>query len=89
VVTGAVVATLAVTDWAPPPLNCTEELDKPHVGAGVTAGVTAQLTLTVPVNDPVGAMVKSKLAVCLGWEKLWTLRRRSSARSCLAGLPFR
>ena len=42
----------------------TEELDRPQVGrAGVTAGVMAQLRFTVPVNDPVGASARLKLAV--------------------------
>jgi hypothetical protein len=64
VVTGAVVATLTVTVCVPVPVSCTEELDKPQVGAGVTTGVMAQLKSTVPLNDPVGAMARLKLAVC-------------------------
>jgi hypothetical protein len=63
-VPGAVVATFTVTVCALLPLTCTEELDRPQVGAGVTTGVMAQLRFTVPVNDPVGASARLKFAVC-------------------------
>lgn len=67
----AVVATFTVTDCVPLPLIGTEELDRLQIGAGVTAGVIAQVRLTVPVNDPVGASTRLKLAVCpalIVWE---------------------
>lgn len=64
VVTGAVVATLTVTVCVPVPVSCTDELDKPQVGAGVTTGVMAQLRSTVPLNDPAGASARLKFAVC-------------------------
>lgn len=64
VVKGAVVPTFTVTDWGVVPLICTDELDKLHVGAGVTTGVTAQLRFTVPLNVPDPARLRLKLAVC-------------------------
>jgi hypothetical protein len=64
VVTGAVVPTVTVTDWFPLPVICTEELDKPQVGAGLTTGVMAQLRFTVPVNPAEGVMTKLNLALC-------------------------
>ena len=63
VVTGATVPTATVTDAPPLPLICTEEFDKLHVGGGVTAGVMLQFRFSVPVNDPVGANARLKLAV--------------------------
>ena len=65
------VATFTVTDCVPLPLIWTEELDRPQVGAGVTAGVMAQLRFTVPVNPPSGANARLKLAVwpaVMVWE---------------------
>lgn len=63
-VTGAVVPTFTVTVCVPLPLICTELLDKLQVGAGETTGVIAQVRFTVPVNDPVPANARLKLAVC-------------------------
>jgi hypothetical protein len=63
-VTDAVVPIFTVTDCVALPLICTDELDSVHVGVGVTVGVIAQLRFTVPVNDPVGASARLKLAVC-------------------------
>lgn len=63
-VTGAVVPTFTVTVCVPFPVICTDPLDRPQVRAGVTTGVMAQLRFTVPVNDPVGARARLKLAVC-------------------------
>jgi hypothetical protein len=60
-VTDAVVAT--VTVCAAVPVICPEE-GILHVGAGVATGVIAQLRLTVPVNPPVPAKARLKLAVC-------------------------
>lgn len=65
------VATFTITVCVPLPLICTEELDRLQVGAGVTAGVMAQVKLTVPVNEPVGASARLKVAVCpavMVWE---------------------
>jgi len=64
VVTGAVVPTFNVTDSVPALLNCTDELDKLHVGAGVAAGVMAQLKFTVPVNELTEVKARLKFAVC-------------------------
>jgi hypothetical protein len=64
VVTGAVVPTVTVTGCAVLPLICTEELEKPHVGAGLTGGLRLQLRLTVPVNDPDGVTTKLNIALC-------------------------
>ena len=61
-VTGATVPTATATDAPPFPLICTEELDKLHVGGGVTAGVMLQLRFNVPVKDPAGAKARLKLA---------------------------
>jgi hypothetical protein len=63
-VTGAVVATATANDAPASLLICTEELDRLHVGGGVTVGVMAHVNFTVPVNDPVGMMAKLKLVVC-------------------------
>jgi hypothetical protein len=71
VVTGAAVATWTVTGCVPLPGICTEELDRLHVGAGVTAGVIAQVRFIVPENDAVAAKATLKLAVCpvvIVWE---------------------
>lgn len=62
-VAGAVVPTVTFTSCAPLPLICTEELDRPQVGAGVTAGVMTQPKFTVPLKESVGAMTKLKFAV--------------------------
>ncbi len=62
-VTGATVPTATATDAPPFPLICTEELDRLHVGGGVTTGVMAQFRFSVPVNDPVGAKARLKVAV--------------------------
>ena len=51
---GPIVDTVTVTDCGVP-LTCTEVLDKPQVGAGVTTGLTLQPRLTVPVKPPVPA----------------------------------
>ena len=70
-VTGAVVSTLIVTVSVPLPRICTEELDRLHVGAGVTLGVIAQLRFTVPAKDPTDVKSRLKLAVCpalMVWE---------------------
>lgn len=63
-VAGAVVPTFTVTVCVPVPLICTELLESVQVGAGVTTGVIAQLRFTVPVNDPIDAKARLKLAVC-------------------------
>jgi hypothetical protein len=63
-VVDATVATVTVTGCDPLPAICTEELDRLQVGAGVTTGVMPQVRLTVPLNDPVGARTRLKLAVC-------------------------
>ena len=57
------VPTATATDAPPFPLICTEELDKLHVGGGVTAGVILQLRFKVPAKDPVDAKATLKLAV--------------------------
>ena len=44
--------------------NCTVELDRLHVGAGVADGVMLQLRLTVPVNVPAGATAMPNCAFC-------------------------
>lgn len=59
----AVVATFTVAVCGPLPLIC-NMLGKLQVGAGVTAGLMAQVRFTVPVNDPIGAKTRLKLAVC-------------------------
>ena len=64
VVTGAVVPTVTVTGWAALPLICTEELERPQVGAGFTAGAMLQLSLTEPLNDSRGVTAKLNFALC-------------------------
>jgi len=64
VVTGAVVPTVTVTGWAALPLICTEELERPQVGAGFTAGAMLQLSLTEPLNDSRGVTAKRNFALC-------------------------
>jgi len=61
---GATVATFTVTVCVPLLVIWTEELDRLHVGAGVAAGVMAHIRFTVPVNDPIDAKARLKLAVC-------------------------
>jgi hypothetical protein len=63
-VTDAVVATLTATVCVPLLLICTDEVDRLHVGAGVTIGVIAQLRLMVPVKDPTEVKSRLKFAVC-------------------------
>ena len=63
-VTGAVVPTVTVTVCAAAPLNCTEELDKEHVGAGVAAGAIAHARLIGAENEPTGASDKLNIALC-------------------------
>ena len=68
---GAVVAAVTVTVCAAPPLNCTEELDKVQVGAGVAAGAMAHPRLTVPENEPTGVSDVLNIALCpalMVWE---------------------
>ena len=60
----AVVPTVNVTGCDPLPLRFMDELDRPQVGAGVAAGVIAQVRLAVPLNDPAGASIRLKVAVC-------------------------
>ena len=43
---------------------CTERLERPQLGAEDTTGVIVQLRFIVPVNDPVGAKARLKMAVC-------------------------
>ena len=64
VVVEAVVPTVTVTVWLVLLLICTEEPDRLHVGAGVTAGVIAQLRFTVPLKDSIAPNTSWKLAVC-------------------------
>jgi hypothetical protein len=62
--TGAVVAAVTVTVCAAPPLNCTEEVDKVQVGAGVVAGATTHPRVTVPENEPTGVSDMLNIALC-------------------------
>ena len=48
----------------PLPVIFTDPFDRLHVGPRVTRGVIAQLRFTVPVNDPVAAKAKVKVAAC-------------------------
>jgi hypothetical protein len=64
VVTAAVVPTVTVTDCDPLPVICTEEVDKPQVGAGVTDVLKLQLRVTAPTKDPDGAIVRLNVASC-------------------------
>jgi hypothetical protein len=64
---GATVDTFTVTGCAVPLTICNVALDKPQVGAGVTAGVMVQLRLTVPLNIAIGVTTKPNFA---GWPAL-------------------
>jgi hypothetical protein len=57
----AVVDTVAVTDVAALPVTFTEA-GRLQIGAGLAAGATLQVRLTVPLNDPVGVIVKPNVA---------------------------
>jgi hypothetical protein len=85
VVIGAVVVIFTVTGWAVPLAICGVALDKPQVGAGVTAGVMVQRRATVPLNAAIGVMTSPNFAACPAltvWEvedpeaevieKIWT-----------------
>ena len=61
---GAVVPTVTVTVCAAAPLNCTEEVDKVQVGAGVVAGAMAHPRLTAAENEPTGVSDKLNIALC-------------------------
>ena len=61
---GAVVPAVTVTVCAAPPLNCTEEVDKVQVGAGVAVGAIAHPRLTVPENEPTGVSDMLNIALC-------------------------
>lgn len=64
VVTGAVVPMLTVTEEVAVPLSCTEELERMHVGGGVTYGAMAQVGLTVPEKELAGVKFNVNVALC-------------------------
>lgn len=64
VVIGAVVVILTVTGCAVALAICSVALDKPQVGAGVTAGVMVQLSATVPLNAAIGVRTSPNFAAC-------------------------
>jgi hypothetical protein len=55
---------VTVTVCAAAPLNCTEELHKEQVGAGLVAGVIAHPRLTAAKNEPTDVSDKLKIALC-------------------------
>lgn len=64
VVAGAVVPMLTVTEEVAVPLSCTEELERMHVGGGVTCGVMAQVRLMVPEKELAGVKFDVNVALC-------------------------
>jgi hypothetical protein len=61
-VLAAVVATDTVAEPLPPLESRKEEVDRLHVGAGLTPGVIVQLKFTVPRNEAPATSAKLKLA---------------------------